>query len=861
MDKYEFNLKVEQMKKMVKKGDYSTAMKIADGIDWRRVRNAALLSTVAQIYENNNQYQEAKEILLLALERAPIGKRLLFKLTELELKENNISEAESYYQEYCDLAQDDSGQYLLRYEILKEKGAPLEQLINALENYTREELDEKWMYELAELYSEAGMVDDCIATCDRIMLMFGLGKYVDKAMDLKIRYAPLTKYQMDLVENRDKYEEQLRAVEQEYSMPENRRRRIHEEQRADAGSKDMDESDEFTSSRRPRLKERQEKVSMKEYAVSNGDLDDEGWDDSRGKRPVVRVMERTPEPEKPYTEPEPEEVGYNRTGYGTGYNGTEYEEAAYEKSRYEENGYEESAYGQSRDEKAGYEEPEREEKRYKDAEYEDEQIEGQAVRSKHAPVIRRVQRTEDEEQELRIHMHEEEVEKHLAEEMSKMSVDNQKEDLGATRIMPVIRRSSDYAREDYVPVRPAAPAPKKEEVVLDDEIVDDVDDIEEIDMEEQDETVYNHLMIEAENVEDGVRLAVKTLKKLQEETGEKRSAAKLSAEKLNQKGLQYYLPKLTGKNLIINDAARMNLDAQNELMEFLKSDNSGMVVVLMDTPLHLEILHSHNPQLAKYFSYIGVESNHDDMYEEYPEETPVREKRELVKENAAVSASYEKKAARNTMEEEPEYEERPSRRAERSEDSYGRKAAAKEDRYGRESYDKESYDKESYDRDSYDRDSYDRNSYDKNSYDREPAEKESGRKKSLRKEKAVQSMVQEPMNETREKRPEQVRVKTQEDNVSENGVMSINDFAKYACEYAKSIDCSIVGKSLLALYERAELMDADGIPLIRENAEDLIEEAADKAEKKSLGRLIAGIFSPRYDKEGKLILKESHFLN
>ena len=122
-------------------------------------------------------------------------------------------------------------------------------------------------------------------------------------------------------------------------------------------------------------------------------------------------------------------------------------------------------------------------------------------------------------------------------------------------------------------------------------------------------------------------------------------------------------------------------------------------------------------------------------------------------------------------------------------------------------------------------------------------------------------MVQEPMNETREKRPEQVRVKTQEDNVSENGVMSINDFAKYACEYAKSIDCSIVGKSLLALYERAELMDADGIPLIRENAEDLIEEAADKAEKKSLGRLIAGIFSPRYDKEGKLILKESHFLN
>lgn len=144
MDKYEFNIKVEQIKKMVSRGDYETAMKIADTIDWHRVRNASLLSMIAEIYEKNKEYQEAKDILLLAFERAPIGKRLLYKLTDLALKEGNIAEAEAYYREFCDLAQDDSRQYLLRYLILKAEKAPLDQLIRALETYTAVEVDEKW---------------------------------------------------------------------------------------------------------------------------------------------------------------------------------------------------------------------------------------------------------------------------------------------------------------------------------------------------------------------------------------------------------------------------------------------------------------------------------------------------------------------------------------------------------------------------------------------------------------------------------------------------------------------------------------------------------------------------------------------
>ena len=241
MDKYEFNIKVEQIKKLVNKGDYETAMKIADTIDWRRVRSTSLLTTIAQVYERNAEYQDAKDILLLAFERAPIGKGLLFKLTDLALREGNVPEAEAYYREFCDLAVDDPRQNLLRFLILEAKGATIEQLIHSLEKYCQEELDEKWMYHLAELYQQAGMETQCVNMCDRIMLMFGLGKYVDKAMELKLQFAPLTKYQMDLVENREKYEEKLRAVEEKYNSRTLRREPEEEDEYFD--SEDAEEAD------------------------------------------------------------------------------------------------------------------------------------------------------------------------------------------------------------------------------------------------------------------------------------------------------------------------------------------------------------------------------------------------------------------------------------------------------------------------------------------------------------------------------------------------------------------------------------------------------------------------------------------
>ena len=187
MDKHELNVKVEQMRKQAGLGDYQTAMKIADKIDWRRVSNVSLLTQVSEIYERNEKYREAKDILLLAVERTPMGRGLLFKLTQLALKVGSIDEAEECFEEFQKLAPQDSRQKLLRYQILKAKGAQPPQLIPPLEEYVNEEISEEWMYELAELYHKAGMRDACLDLCDRITILFGSGEWVQKALRLKAR--------------------------------------------------------------------------------------------------------------------------------------------------------------------------------------------------------------------------------------------------------------------------------------------------------------------------------------------------------------------------------------------------------------------------------------------------------------------------------------------------------------------------------------------------------------------------------------------------------------------------------------------------------------------------------------------------
>jgi len=613
MDKYEFNIKVEQIRKLVNKGDYETAMKIADTIDWKKVHNTSLLSMVAQVYEKNEEYQDAKDLLLLAFERAPIGKRLLYKLTELALREGNVDEAEAYYREFCDLAGDDPRQYLLRYMILKEKGAPTEQLIRSLESYTAEELDEKWLYELAELYHTDGNEAKCVSTCDKIMLMFGLGKYVDKAMELKIQYAPLTKYQMDLVENRDKYEAKLRAVEQS---------------------------------------------SGEQYHTAE-------------RRPAVSAKAAAP-----MTAAEPESAIKS-----------------------------------------------------------DPAKEGLADVKPVVPV------------DVVADVKQAEAEAHLAAEMSRLTIEDYWEDgddKGKTQVLTDIKRVPGVSQDTTI-------LPDINRAAEDAELID----YEWTDAKPEPELpkLANHLMIEARTPEKGLELALETLKQIQKETGVKNPVAKITGSKLSRKGIQASFDKLSGKDLLIDEAGDLSPETLKELEDLINQDTSGMRIILIDNPKQMEMLHAQNPSLASKFECIG----NDDRQSEGA---------------AAKTIAFPVTA--------PETDNRP-----------------------------------------------------------------------------VRHVVPVRDYETRVPEP---AVRHEDAAADGEEQMDIDEFAQYACKYAAEIDCSITGKSMLALYERIEILEEDGILLNKANAEALIEEAADRAEKPTFGKRITGIFSSKYDKDGLLILKEEHFI-
>lgn len=693
MDKYEFNLRIDQIKKKIASEDFETAMKIADTIDWRRVRNINILSMVSGVYEKNGEYQEAKDILLLAFERAPMGKRLLYKLAELAIKEGSPDEAEDYYREFCELAPEDPRQYILRYLILGAKGAPVEQLIHTLEQYCNVELDEKWLYELAELYNAAHMEQLCVMTCDKIMLMFGTGKYVDKAIDLKVQYAPLTDYQMDLVENKDKYEARLKAVETEYNK------------------------------KKPMVLP----------------IDEE---DAQAEQEAAYTKE--PEPEEKVLEEQPETVFDD-----------------------EETG-EEEAFSNA------VQEPEEEQEL--SCEEEESEADSEPEVSSEPEVV---SGSSKEDETLRAQLHEAEAQEDLAKEMSRLAEEHgyrEETQAAQTQVLADIRHL------------------KKGPMY----------------------SGSNHLMIEADEPEKGFELAVKTLKRIHQETGAKNQAAKITGARLNNRGIFTLSDKLTGKDLIIEQAGDMNESILQELNQLMARDETGMSVVLIDTAERLEELHKTYPGLAKRFECIGTSVKEQEKEAE-PDNRPVRAVRLHEAPASAAPVRMKKMVEQEAIETKGNV--LPSRPAYQaafhpSETEEEKRPAAPSEKAG------------------------------------ETREAVQAAKPAAAKRRQVIPLVPEPPVQT-EKEP------VLEEPEQE---MDIDEFAKYACEYAGSIDCSISGKSMLALYERIEIMEEDGEKLTKAAAEALIEEAADKAENPSLFKKMTGLFSSKYDKAGLLILKEEHFI-
>ena len=197
MDKYEYRVKTEQMLDLLEKKEYQKAMDIAESIDWRRVKNASMLNTVSEIYEYNGEFKKGRDILFLAFDRAPGSRKIVYRLGTLALKIKDIREATDCYEEFVKLAPKDPNQYILKYKILRTQGAALSDQIAALEEFKKAEYIEKWAYELAKLYDEAGMTAECLEECDDLILWFSEGKYVYLAMELKMKYKPLTPLQQE----------------------------------------------------------------------------------------------------------------------------------------------------------------------------------------------------------------------------------------------------------------------------------------------------------------------------------------------------------------------------------------------------------------------------------------------------------------------------------------------------------------------------------------------------------------------------------------------------------------------------------------------------------------------------------------
>lgn len=704
MDKYEFNIKAEQMRKMAEQGDYKTAMQIADTIDWRRVRNANLLSYVADIYEHNSEYEEAKDILLLAFERAPVGKRFLYKLAEISVKAGDLQDAQEFYHEFCEMSPDDSRQFLLRYLILKAKGASAEQLIAPLEEYTSLEVDEEWLYTLAKLYSEAGCEDACVRTCDKIMLLFGLGQYVDKAMELKLQYRSLSKEQMDLVENRSKYEEKLRKVSEEYA--------------------DTDGN----------LVEAQSPVVKAEVdAELAAETQSEGTTDT-------------------ITTPLSEDVQPSSEESAT----------IYQKSA-EANAGDQPAYTTAADSMAA------------------------ATTVSTAAVTDPIVASSTSAQ-------------------------------GAAQTS---NHDMQCAAADAVKAIQSAvhKIPQKEE-----------------------ELHNYHMIIEAKTRADGLKIAIDEIKYFHDLYGFNFKVAKTDATRLNERGFAAFVPKIAGKDLIVENAGALTYDVVDEISDYIDTLTDSSSVVLVDVMDHFDRMAEDRPLFIKKFDLVSdIEEEEDELVEDVDLEAPVQADAAVENEETAASMTVQKPSPAASFSEDrtpvplhgtenrSAEADAPDKYVDTSAVPVAAAASTVDSAYAESQ--KNQVD----------------SAADAVDYPAETADADGDDEEALTEEEA--DTVANEAAQPEEPLPG--------DYYQE---MSVEDFANYAQQYAREIDCVLVGKTVLALYERIEMMQEDGVELTKESAEELIEEAADKAEAPSLGKKLTGMFHPKYDKENRLILREDNFI-
>ena len=992
MDKHELNVKVEQMRKQAGLGDYQTAVKIADKIDWRRVSNVSLLTQVSEIYEKVGKYAEAKDILLLAVERTPMGRGLLFKLTQLALKVNSIDEAEECFEEFQRLAPQDTRQKLLRYLILKAKGAQPQQLMPPLEEYVSEELSDEWMYELAELYHRAGMREACLDLCDRITILFGTGEWVQKALRLKAEGEgePLNEYQQSILQGEIYYQptaprqnavrepaplttpyaqqpmmateygtqlpyqtaaepygmEPAPALAEQYAAPmtqpqptafaqpaeftqpaafaqpevsydqaslqqaapsEERYRNVPTFQTPAAASTGIPS---WTEAAKPQEAPAQNDIDA-EIDAHLRRLEEEKRNGVRAKAAATPVSTETVQ--EPLREtatelresahPSAEEdarsveqryreesarlsrdyvVSSGERNETSEFPGTE--QLMVDRLRYEE----ESEAAKLRAEARAAETEEA--IRQREAKLDETKVlpklpaqERREQLAREEAALRRIEQDKEAEQIKKSVIEAEkkpEIEETAKESPEAVSAAATEEKASQTKPAETVAAAEKQPREEAVTAekqpaetaaaekqsqaeavaaekQPAETAAAEKQSAEEGELVEESAEARR-EVPRQPKLLRTpgsfNALIEGRTPEEGLQSAVERLKEAQAVTGFKRPAAKVKAERLNVYGVRNSAEKTAGRDLIIEEAGDLSDVSLSELIQLIAADGGMRTVLLIDNPLQLTRLRASHPEVETVFH---TADKREDVKAYFAAEAKFREAEARLREEAVKTALEAKEARRK--EEEAKRAEEEARRAEEEARRLAEREAAENARKAAEAAAAAAEAKAAAEREEEAR----------------RKEEEARRAEELLNRVAEEIIVREPETlpaaraEAEAQRPAQRAVPRAEDRAKldaerrrakENELLTKDAFANYAAAYARNIDCVMTGKSMNALYERIELLQEDGVSLTRKNAEILIEEAADHAERPPLGRRLSGLFSKRYNKDGLLILKEEDFL-
>ena len=660
MDKYEYQLKTEHIRQVAARKEYGEAAKLCDTIDWTKIRDVKMLTLAADVYTAVGEYEKAIDILQQAYEYAAMGRRIVYRLTELALKADSYDDAKNYFEEFCRIAPNDQGRYILLYKMARYQKATLDEKIKILEAYKREDFDEKWAYELAVLYAMNNEKDKCIQLCDDIILWFGLGKYVEKALSLKSQFAPLTPAQKEKVqkfadkkaqeeneklqkkqEEQEKKESQAElakkaAAQEKISKWQEEQEKAYqaEQEAAKKEAKAREDEQKALLEREEKLRkqreeeleavERLKKEQRLEHArqsvvtsdmneimaviqrAKQEDAQNELQDELAkqvqqvqqlaGEKDLELVSEIPSDVEEKEKLQVPEDISYM------------HDEISEDETTESEVLDDETSENETSDvETANTETSEK----TSDSENADEAVWFEAYKPEEEPQISEwaapVAETVEVEPEEEVQEEpEKEPEEEEPQEVVQEELEKEPEEAGPQE---EIQEEIQEEPEEEEPQEEFEEEPEEEEPE-EEEPQEESAESRQPDMtansglpivNPEDMSRVWHFAIQAMPDEDDIELALEYLEELAERSSRAvpRSVVKITGQKLNQKGLVKSIDKLLGKTILIEDAADMNERVINEFCKIIDPTDRSLLVVFIDTPASIRHLLIDYPQLAQ----------------------------------------------------------------------------------------------------------------------------------------------------------------------------------------------------------------------------------------------------------------------